>query len=207
VTTPHGINVCLSAFFLMSATRRTLRAMRRAELLTEANAALAMLALTTARALDDVVRGDDKRYVVAQLSRAHLLALEALARVPEPPMPDAVDALLAEIMRPRTRPVAMVVCRRAERRPRTGQQAESPTPERRPAEGPVAPVRENSLGNAGRRVEVPSGLSGILSTDKREAPAVPNARRGPRRQGTTPGLIALPADSPIVFRAAGVTAA
>jgi hypothetical protein len=84
----------------VSATRRTLRTLRRTERLTEAHAALATLALTTARALDDVVVSEEKRYVVAQLSRAHLSALEALLSVPEPAAPDGFDQLLAEIMRP-----------------------------------------------------------------------------------------------------------
>ena len=69
----------------VSATRHTLRTLRRTERLTEAHATLA---LTTARALDDVVASDEKRYVVAQLSRAHLLALEALLSVPEPAAAD-----------------------------------------------------------------------------------------------------------------------
>jgi hypothetical protein len=87
----------------LSATRRTIRALRRHEMLTETHAALATLALTTARALDDVVAGDDKRYVVAQLSRAHLLALEALvAVVPEPSSPDAIDVWLAGLTQPST---------------------------------------------------------------------------------------------------------
>jgi hypothetical protein len=41
----------------VSSTRRTIRALRRHEVLTEQHAALATLALTTAQALDDVVAG------------------------------------------------------------------------------------------------------------------------------------------------------
>src|SRR5262249_55543169 len=84
----------------VSSTGRTIRALRRVEHLTEANIALATLALTTARALDDGIASDAKRYVVAQLSRAHLLALEALVALPEPRSPDAVHEFLSELMDP-----------------------------------------------------------------------------------------------------------
>jgi len=81
----------------LSSTRRTVRALRQSERLTESTVALATLALTTARALDDVVASDEKRYVVAQLSRAHLLALEALTSIERLAPPDAVDELLASL--------------------------------------------------------------------------------------------------------------
>jgi hypothetical protein len=60
--------------------------------------ALATLALTTARALDEVVASSEKRYVVAQLSRAHLLALEALTSIDKPETPDLVDQFLANLL-------------------------------------------------------------------------------------------------------------
>jgi hypothetical protein len=84
----------------LSATRRTLRALRRAQRLTDVHAALATLAVSTARALDDVLAGSERRYVIAQIARAHQLALEALLAAPEPTAPDAIEQLLAEIMHP-----------------------------------------------------------------------------------------------------------
>ena len=62
----------------LSSTRRTVAALRRQSWLGPEHAGLVLLAETTAQALDDVAGGDEKRYVVAQLARAHLLALEAL---------------------------------------------------------------------------------------------------------------------------------
>jgi len=84
----------------LSATRRTLRALRRADRVTDAQAALATLALSTARALDDVLAGDGPSYAIAQTARAHLLTLQALLEQPEPATPDTIDQLLADIMRP-----------------------------------------------------------------------------------------------------------
>jgi hypothetical protein len=84
----------------LSSTRRMVRALRRTERLTDTHAALATLALTTAGALDDVVASDEKRYVVAQFARAHLLALGALLDLPEPAASDAFDDLLRELTRP-----------------------------------------------------------------------------------------------------------
>jgi hypothetical protein len=81
-------------------TRRMIRALRRGERLTDAHAALPTLALTTARALGDVVASTERRYVVAQLARAHLLALGLIVTLPEPETPDAIDAFLAELLRP-----------------------------------------------------------------------------------------------------------
>jgi hypothetical protein len=78
----------------LTATRRTLRALRVAERVGDAEAGLAQLALTTAGALDEVVAGGEKRYVVAQLARAHLLTLQALLAVPGPEPEDGWDLLL-----------------------------------------------------------------------------------------------------------------
>jgi hypothetical protein len=84
----------------LSATRRTLSALRRSERLTEQHAGLARLALSTARALDVAQAGGAKAYEIAQASRAHLLALEALASIPEPMSPDAFDRFVAELSLP-----------------------------------------------------------------------------------------------------------
>jgi hypothetical protein len=85
----------------LSSTRRTVRALRKQERVTEANAALAQLALTTAAALDEVVAGGEKRYVVAQLARSQLLALRALLATPEVAGPDGFDAFLRDLATPR----------------------------------------------------------------------------------------------------------
>jgi hypothetical protein len=71
--------------------------------LTDSGAALATLALTTARALDEVVAGSEKRYVVAQICRAHREVLEALEHLERPYEPDAFDAFIAALSTP-TRP-------------------------------------------------------------------------------------------------------
>jgi hypothetical protein len=84
----------------VSSTRRTVRALRRVGALTDAHAAHATLALTTARALDDALDTNEKRYVIGQLARAHLLAVDALAALAEPSPPDAFDAFLAGLGRP-----------------------------------------------------------------------------------------------------------
>jgi hypothetical protein len=68
----------------LTAARRTVRALRQAERVTEAHAGLCKLTETLAEQLDQVVEGGEKRYVVAQLGRAYLLALGALLAVPEP---------------------------------------------------------------------------------------------------------------------------
>jgi hypothetical protein len=48
----------------LSATRRTVRALRATERLTDANSGLVTLALTTADALDDALSGAAKAYEV-----------------------------------------------------------------------------------------------------------------------------------------------
>jgi hypothetical protein len=65
----------------LSSTRRTVAALRRGSRLGPEHAALVALVETTGRALDELVESDEKRYVVAQLARAHLMATEALLRV------------------------------------------------------------------------------------------------------------------------------
>ena len=65
----------------LSITRRTAAALGKGSRLGPEHAALVRLAETTATALDEVVAGDEKRYVVAQLARAHLLTVEALLSV------------------------------------------------------------------------------------------------------------------------------
>lgn len=84
----------------LSSTRRTIKALRQSERITEANIALAQLALTTARSLDEVVASGERHYIVDRLARAHLFVLKALAETPEPDGPDPFAELLAEMMRP-----------------------------------------------------------------------------------------------------------
>jgi hypothetical protein len=74
--------------------------LRQQERVTEANAALATLAMTTAKTLDDVLVSGEKRYVVAQLARSHLLVLQALLATHEAGGPDGFDQFLAELARP-----------------------------------------------------------------------------------------------------------
>jgi hypothetical protein len=83
-----------------SATARTVRALRGAERITDEHAGLVRLAETTAAALDEVVASAEKRYVVAQLARAHLLAMEALLSVPPANNIAPFDRLLEELSRP-----------------------------------------------------------------------------------------------------------
>ncbi len=84
----------------LSSTRRTIKALRRSERITEANIALAQLALTTARSLDEVVASGERHYVVDRLARAHLFVLKALAETPEPDGPDPFGELLTQMMAP-----------------------------------------------------------------------------------------------------------
>jgi hypothetical protein len=75
--------------------------LRKQERVTEANAALARLVLTTAEALDDVFASIEKRHVIAALARSHLLALQALLATPEAAGPDGVDVFLRDVATPR----------------------------------------------------------------------------------------------------------
>jgi hypothetical protein len=84
----------------LSSTRRTIKALRRSERITEANIALAQLALTTARSLDEVVASGERHYIVDRLARAHLFVLMALAETPEPDGPDPLSEPLAQFMTP-----------------------------------------------------------------------------------------------------------
>ena len=65
-----------------SSARRTVRALRQSEQLVEGNMALATLALTTAKALDDAVATGAQPYAIDRLARAHLGALKALEELP-----------------------------------------------------------------------------------------------------------------------------
>ena len=67
------------------------------------HAALVRLAETTATALDEVVAGDEKRYVVAQLARAHLLTVEALLSVYDEDHLDPFAAFVAGMSTPSVR--------------------------------------------------------------------------------------------------------
>lgn len=83
-----------------SALRSTLRALKRDGRLAEHQAALVTLCESTARALDAELASDGKRYVVPQLARAHLLALQALLLAPdltERPGLDAFDRLVLQM--------------------------------------------------------------------------------------------------------------
>jgi hypothetical protein len=63
-----------------TATRAALRELRRSGRSPAENAGLEQLALSTAAALDAVLSDESqKKYAVASIARAHLLALEALA--------------------------------------------------------------------------------------------------------------------------------
>jgi len=84
----------------LSSTRRTIKALRTAERITESNIALATLALTTARALDEVLASGTKHYTVDRLARAHLSVLQALEAALGPEAPDAFAELLSEITTP-----------------------------------------------------------------------------------------------------------
>jgi hypothetical protein len=84
----------------VSSTRRTIKALRQSERITESNIALAQLALTTARSLDEVVASGERHYIVDRLARAHLFVLKALAEAPEPDGPEPLSELLAQMMIP-----------------------------------------------------------------------------------------------------------
>jgi hypothetical protein len=64
----------------VSSTRRTVATLRRLSRLGPEHAAVVALAESTARALDEAVESDEKKYALASTARAHLLALEALFR-------------------------------------------------------------------------------------------------------------------------------
>jgi hypothetical protein len=84
----------------LSSTSRMVAALRKGSRLGPEHAALVRLAETTAAALDEVVAGDDKRYVVAQLARAHLLTVEALLSVYDEDHLDPFAAFVAGLSTP-----------------------------------------------------------------------------------------------------------
>jgi hypothetical protein len=83
-----------------STTRRQIKALRQAKRVTESNIAVAQLALSTARGLDEVLASGTKHYTVDRLARAHVSVLLPLAEAPGPGEPDAWD----ELFRPFTTP-------------------------------------------------------------------------------------------------------
>ena len=84
----------------LGSNRRMVKALSQYERLTESNLAFGTLALSTARALDEALSNSERRYVVDQLSRAHLAALRALERIPGPDGPDAFAELPEELTKP-----------------------------------------------------------------------------------------------------------
>jgi hypothetical protein len=84
----------------VSATRRTVRALREAERLTEADAAMVQLVRTTARALDDAVASGEKAYGIGKASTSHREALKTLLDYAQPEPPDSFDVFLAELRMP-----------------------------------------------------------------------------------------------------------
>jgi hypothetical protein len=84
----------------LSATKRTVAALRRRSRLGAEHAGLVMLASSTARALDEVVAGDVKPYVIPQLARAHLLALQALLGLEPGTTVDPFTAFVAGLATP-----------------------------------------------------------------------------------------------------------
>jgi hypothetical protein len=84
----------------LTSTRRTVAALRKGSGLGPEHAALIRLAETTVAALDEVVTGEDKRYVVAQLARGPLLTVEALLNVYDEDHLDPFAAFVAGLSRP-----------------------------------------------------------------------------------------------------------
>lgn len=83
----------------LSATKRTVRALRRAERVGEADAASIRLAESTATALDTALAIGAGPSALAALARAHGAALAAL-REETTPTPDGLDAFLATLSTP-----------------------------------------------------------------------------------------------------------
>lgn len=85
----------------LSATRGTVRSLRRAEVLVDVDAAFIVLAETTARMLDDALAEEERAYALAPLARAHADALRCLVDRAEAARPnDHLDRLLAAAMTP-----------------------------------------------------------------------------------------------------------
>jgi hypothetical protein len=74
-----------------------LRELRRREMLTESNIALAALAETSARELDDAMASGAKGYALDRLMRCHLMVLRELVTLPEPTTEDSFSAFVAEL--------------------------------------------------------------------------------------------------------------
>ena len=83
----------------LSATKRTVRALRRAERVGEADAASIRLAESTAAALDAALTAGAAPSALAALARAHGAALAALREEPTPAT-DALDGFLAALTMP-----------------------------------------------------------------------------------------------------------
>lgn len=77
-----------------------IKALQASERITESNIAVATLALTTARSLDEVLAIGTKHYTVDRLARVHLAVLKSLEDAPAPDEPDTFAELLAEITKP-----------------------------------------------------------------------------------------------------------
>ena len=85
----------------LSATRRSVRAARKAGFVDETDAGLVCLAETLAQALDEAMTSGEKVYGLAQAARVHLAVLQALTARPAPQPPvDLFGAFLAELCQP-----------------------------------------------------------------------------------------------------------
>jgi hypothetical protein len=82
-----------------SALAVTVRALREQERLDLADTAMVTLATVLAAKLDVMLRGDEKGYALAAVGKLYFAALLSL-RDAEAPVPDAFEALLAELSRP-----------------------------------------------------------------------------------------------------------
>jgi hypothetical protein len=85
-----------------SALRVTVAALRQQERLEQADAALVHLAEALAQRLDRALAGDEKAYALANLSKTYFGVLLSL-RDASPPIPDAFEALLAQLSGPEER--------------------------------------------------------------------------------------------------------
>jgi hypothetical protein len=83
-----------------TALASTVRALRRAERLEPADAALVRLAEVLAGQLDGMIAAGEKAYALAAVARVYFAVEEALRVVPPPPAPDAFAELLRELATP-----------------------------------------------------------------------------------------------------------
>jgi hypothetical protein len=95
-----GENGAVTAATNLSSTKKMVAALQRSERVTESNVGLATLALTTARALDEVLGSDEKRYVLDRLARAHLAVLLALEQSSPPAEDDDWALFMAAVTTP-----------------------------------------------------------------------------------------------------------